>query len=75
MAKAGFFKRNQIQYHWYNQDYPSFDAYIKNLKKGRRSTVKSVGGLVGEGAFGLLVGQRHTIHKWLFQKEWNSDST
>lgn len=40
LGAAGLLQRQDQQYHWFNQGYADFDAFLAALSSGRRKTVK-----------------------------------
>jgi predicted N-acyltransferase len=38
--EGAFLHREAIQFHWYNRDYQSFDAFLAGLRSSRRKNVK-----------------------------------
>ena len=40
LGEAGLLQRQDQQYHWFNNGYPDFDAFLAALSSGRRKTVK-----------------------------------
>jgi uncharacterized protein len=40
LAQAGLVLRRDCQFHWYNQDYPSFDAFLATFTAEKRKKVK-----------------------------------
>ena len=40
LADAGFLKRTDQQFHWYNQDYGSFDDFLGNLSSRKRKNIR-----------------------------------
>ena len=39
-AERGFIKRANLQYHWTNEEYASFDNFLAGLKQRRRKTIR-----------------------------------
>ncbi|OXE35548.1 MAG: GNAT family N-acetyltransferase [Phenylobacterium zucineum] len=40
LGTQGLAMREGQQYHWYNQGYPDFDAFLEQLSSGRRKTIR-----------------------------------
>jgi predicted N-acyltransferase len=40
LKQAGFLERNDQQFHWVNDDYPSFDAFLTALSSRKRKTIR-----------------------------------
>ncbi|MFT7520596.1 MAG: putative N-acyltransferase [Kiritimatiellia bacterium] len=40
MSDRGFFRRRQHQYHWINQSYPDFDAFLARFRSARRKEIR-----------------------------------
>ena len=42
LAAQGYLRRTGIQYHWLNQGYASFDAFLMTLKQSKRNNIRKV---------------------------------
>ncbi|MBI5609912.1 MAG: N-acetyltransferase [Deltaproteobacteria bacterium] len=40
LATPGWLPRTDLQFHWYNQDYPDFDAFLASLSHGKRKQIR-----------------------------------
>ena len=40
MGAQSLLLRQDQQYHWFNRDYPTFDAFLADLSSGRRKTIR-----------------------------------
>jgi predicted N-acyltransferase len=40
LADAGFLRRTDQQFHWYNQDYDTFDDFLDELSSRKRKTIR-----------------------------------
>ncbi len=73
-ADAGWLRREDIQFHWYNRDYESFDDFLgdltsrkrKDLRKERRAAVE---GLEIRALSGSDIRAEHWDAFWLFYQD------
>lgn len=40
LGDAGYLQRQGVQYHWFNENYATFDAFLDDLKSSKRKTIK-----------------------------------
>ena len=41
LADAGMLTRRAVQFHWFNQDYSSFDDYLSYLAQPKRKKIRA----------------------------------
>ena len=41
LASAGLLTRSQVQFHWFNRDYSTFDAYLTALSQPKRKKIRA----------------------------------
>jgi uncharacterized protein len=78
LSEAGFLMRNDIQFHWHNQGYADFDAFLaslasakrKNIRKERKSVAEA--GLVLEQITGDDLREEHWDHFYAFYMDTGS---
>jgi predicted N-acyltransferase len=67
LAPLGFMTRTGLQYHWFNRDYASFDAFLADLSSQKRKTIRRERRLACEGiAIKRLVGADIKKRDWDF---------
>ena len=53
LARAGFFPRASLQYHWHNDGYASFDDFLARLKSRKRKQLRKERARAGSAIDGL----------------------
>ena len=66
LAQQGFLGRTDIQFHWYNKGYASFDDFLADLASGKRKNLRKERQLVREEAIAIdwVTGSDITERHW-----------
>lgn len=75
--KAGWLKRNDIQFHWENRGYPSFDDFLGALSSRRRKVLRKEREQANEGVeirefSGADIKPEHWDAFWVFYQDTGS---
>ena len=63
LAKNGWLHRTGIQYHWYNQDFANFDAFLGSLSSRKRKNIRKERASIAASGITLLPLPGDTITK------------
>lgn len=68
LVTQGFLLRNAVQFHWHNQAFINFDAFLSSLNMKKRKNIRRERRLVAEAgiSFTHLSGTAATIDDWQF---------
>ncbi|MHB1677403.1 MAG: GNAT family N-acetyltransferase [Sulfuriferula sp.] len=68
LQQAGMMLRKGVQFHWQNQDYADFDAYLADMNNDKRKKIKQERRRVRDAgiSFEWLVGDQITEAHWKF---------
>lgn len=68
LAAVGCMRRDGVQFHWTNEGWPSFDAFLETLERKRRKNVRAERRKVREAGVTLrrIVGTEATDDDWRF---------
>ncbi len=83
LGVAGFLRRRGIQFHWENQDYGSFDAWLDSLKSSKRKMIRkerqqvqaagiTVEALSGDALDPGLLDAFHPLYLATVDKRWGN---
>ena len=75
LAAAGFIKRIDLQFHWRNRGYADFEAYLMELRAGRRNKIRrerreparqgiAIRALEGEALTPAVMGTLYDLYRW-----------
>ncbi len=68
MEQQGLLARHDCQFHWHNQNYPDFDAFLARLIKKKRKNIRQERQRVMQQDINLRVLSGHTATK----KDWHN---
>ena len=63
LANDGWLHRTGIQYHWHNQDFANFDAFLASLSSRKRKNIRKERASIAASGITLLPLTGHTITK------------
>lgn len=75
--QAGWLIRADLQFHWHNRGYRSFDDFLASLSSRKRKTIRkeraaALPGLKVEHLTGAAIGERHWDAFWAFYQDTGS---
>ncbi|MEL7486166.1 MAG: GNAT family N-acetyltransferase [Pseudomonadota bacterium] len=75
LCALGFLERRGVQYHWFNRDYPSFDAFLDTLASRKRKAIRrerraaAESGLALRQLQGADITEQHWNAFWIFYQD------
>ena len=70
LESAGFRTRVSTQYHWFNHDYKSFDAYLEELRSQKRKQIRRERRAISESGLEILELTGNDIEPGHMQAMW-----
>lgn len=76
LEEAGFLPRRDVQFHWHNRDYASFDDFLAGLNAKRRKNIRRERRRVAEQGIGFrwLSGAQAGESDWLTMHDFYQDT-
>jgi len=69
-ARAGYFRRSTMQYHWRNPGYATWDEFLSRFDSKRRNQLKRERGAAGKQGITLRTVRSHELHETHAELAW-----